>query len=247
MKRFILLILPLLLISSCAEMKKPPAIVTAYIIEIPEEAGKIMTVYIKISNEENMGSIEIYNDDILIATFKKSGYLSFPAPFGTVRLTIVVYDSLGRISDTVSLQTFKTYDLSPPKVEMKVTPESPIPGDTVTVDVEAEDSESGIVEKHLYLNQEEVNIPYSFTAQAGVYNFTAWAVNNAGLRSSSSKKLIVSDPNDTISPSIDVVYPKIVQPYENFDIFVTATDNTGLRNIKLEDLDGVETVQVSGK
>ena len=247
MKRFILLILPLLLISSCAEMKKPPAIVTAYIIEIPEEAGKMMTVYIKISNEENMGSIEIYNGDILIATFKKSGYLSFPAPFGTVRLTIVVYDSLGRISDTVSLQTFKTYDLSPPKVEMKVTPESPIPGDTVTVNVEAEDSESGIVEKHLYLNQEEVNIPYSFTAQAGVYKFTAWAVNNAGLRSSSSKKLIVSDPNDTISPSVDVVYPGIVQPYENFDIFVTATDNTGLRNIKLEDLGGVETVQVSGK
>jgi len=247
MKRFILLILPLLLISSCAEMKKPPTIVAAYIIEIPEEAGKMMTVYIRVSNEENMGSIEIYNGDTLIATFKKSGYLSFPAPFGTVRLTIVVCDSLGRISDTVSLQTFKTYDLSPPKVEIKIIPESPIPGDTVTVDVEAKDSESGIGEKHLYLNQEEVSIPYSFTARAGVYNFTAWAVNNAGLRSSSSKKLIVSDPNDTISPSIDVVYPKIVQPYEDFDIFVSATDNTGLKSIKLEDLGGVEAVWVSGK
>lgn len=249
MRKIVILILSLilLLISSCADMRKSPIIDTAYIVEVPEKAGDMMTIYIRLSNEKNMSSIKVYNDDILIATFKKSGYLSFPTPFGTVKLTVVVYDSFGRVADTVSFQTFKTYDLSPPKVDINVTPESPVPGEIVTVSVEAEDPESGISKMHLYMDQTEVSVPYSFVAQVGVYNFTAWAVNNAGFYSSASKRLIVSDPNDTTPPNINVVYPEVIQPYRNFDIFVSATDNTGLKYVKLEDSEREETVQVSGK
>ena len=237
----------ILLLTSCTYLMNPPVILSAYIVESPREAGKMMTIFVKVSNERNLRSIDIYNGEKLIATFKKDGYLSFPAPFGEVRITIVVYDLSGKVSDTRPLQPLKTNDVSPPSVEIVIDPSDPVSGDTVVVGVEADDPESGIREMHLYANGDEVTIPYVFTAQVGILEFKACVMNHAGLISVAYRKVIIEDPNDTIPPMVSVFYPAVVKPNEMFDIFISATDNTGLKEIKLIDSKGEERKEVSGE
>lgn len=233
-----ILVLTLLTLVSCAMLDKNPPKLDVSVLKLASVANESFVLNVSASDESGIDRVEIYANDRLIYRTSQPGQISFPAPYGSFTLRVVVHDRAGNVSSRVIGQ-FRTVDLTAPGVTIVTSPTSPLPGETVTVFVNAEDRESGIMRVGLRVNNKEVqlvNNRHTFQAQAGTYTLEAYAVDNEGNSNTARLTLNVSIAGDTTGPEISFPdLPKKVRPGSVVSITIVASDVSGVARIVFND------------
>ncbi|MGB9790140.1 MAG: Ig-like domain-containing protein [Thermotoga caldifontis] len=234
----LLLVLILLALVSCAMLDKNPPRLDVSVQKLASVANESFVLNVSASDESGIDRVEIYANDRLIYRTSQLGQISFPAPYGSFTLRVVVFDRVGNVSSRVIGQ-FRTIDLTAPSVTIVTSPTSPLPGETVTVFVNAEDKESGIRVSGLRVNNKEVqlvNNRHTFQVQAGTYTLEAYAVDNEGNTNTAKLTLSVSIAGDTTGPEISFPdLPKKVRPGSAVSITIVASDPSGVARIVFND------------
>lgn len=238
MRKIVLIILTSFLIISCAMLDTVPPILEVSVSKVAEVANDSIVLNVTATDQNGIDRIEVYANDRLIFTSKQPGQISFPSPYGTFTLKVVAYDRGGN-STTKVIGSFKTRDLTKPSVFVDYTPKGPLPGEMITVMVSAQDNESGIRTKGLRVNGKQVQLDnnrYTFQAQAGTYEFEAYAVDNEGNDSTAKVTVTVSLAGDTTGPEIEFPnLPKKVKPGTNVNLTIVSTDESGVAKIVFND------------
>lgn len=244
MKGFVLIaILSALFLISCAALDNvPPTIQTLRFSKIPKNAGEPVVIELIAVDQSGISRIYVYNGDEKIYSTTRTGEISFPAPYGTVSLRVVVIDKNGNASSK-TLSAFKTEDVKAPSVEIEYTPKGVVPGETISIVVTAVDAESGVRKTGLRINGSEVTLEngkYSLLASPGVYELVAYAIDNAGNQATKEETITVSTPGDESGPTIEFVgLPKKLQPNSQVNILMNISDESGILSITFDD--GIET------
>ena len=159
MKGFVLIaVLSVLFLISCAALDNvPPTIQTLKFSKIPQNAGEPIVIEVIAVDQSGISRIDVYNGEEKIYTTTRTGEISFPAPYGTVSLRVVVIDKNGN-SSSRTLSPFKTEDVKAPNVKIDYTPKGVVPGETISVIVTATDAESGVRKMGLRVNGSEVTL-----------------------------------------------------------------------------------------
>lgn len=245
MRKIILALSVLFLVLSCAMLDKMPPVLDVSLFKISEIAGENFVLNISASDQSGIDRIEIYANDKLIFRTTQTGQISVPAPYGSFTLKVLAYDRAGNSASRV-LGSFKTRDLTKPEVSIDYTPKGPLPSETVTVVVSAQDNESGIRTVGLRVNKKEVQLTnnrYTFQVQAGIYEFEAYAIDNEGNDNIARVTLNVSVAGDSSGPEIE--FPNLVKkskPGATVNIAILATDESGVSKIIFND--GRESIYV---
>lgn len=236
--KFVILVSMLAIITSCALLDKTPPAFDFSIMKITDVAGESFILNVSASDESGIDRVEIYANDKLIYKTNQLGQISFPAPYGSFTLKIVVYDRAGNSTSRV-VSEFRTRDLTPPTVSISYTPTNPLPGETVNILVTAQDEESGVRTKGLRINGEEVQLNadrFTLQVRAGVYELEAYALDFEGNFSTNKVILNVSVAFDTTGPQITFPeLPKKVKPGTVVNINILASDESGVSKIVFND------------
>jgi hypothetical protein len=238
MKKIILLLVVSIFIASCAMLDKIPPTLEVSVSKLTNFAGEDIVLNVVASDQSGIDRIEIYANDKKIHTATQSGEISFPAPYGSFTLKVVVFDRAGNHSSKV-VGSFKTKDMKEPVVSLEYSPKGPKPDEMVVVHVSAEDSESGVRIVGLRINKKEVDLvegKYSFQAQAGSYQLEAYAKDNEGNESVAKTTINVSVVGDSSGPEIEFLnLPVKVAPGTNANITILAKDESGISKITFND------------
>ncbi|MEJ5229707.1 MAG: Ig-like domain-containing protein [Pseudothermotoga sp.] len=245
MKKTILLLMIVFFVVSCAMLDKIPPTLEVSISKTTDIAGENIILNVSAVDQGGISAIKIYANDTPIFETTQPGQISIKAPYGSFTLTVVAYDKAGNSTSKV-IGSFKTRDLTKPKVSIDYTPKGVQPGEQVTVTVSAQDGESGIRVVGLRVNKKDVQLTnnrYTFQAQAGTYELQAYAIDNDGNDNTANVTLNVSAAGDTAGPEIE--FPDLVKkarPGTTVNITIQATDESGVSKITFND--GKEAVYV---